>query len=244
MAAKRLKSWIPQVNPDDPSHIDAYLLAKMQNQRVSVSAVLAIINQQDLSVERSTSQEARFYVVPRTNLPKGLSTVQKQWLVTKDELMARYEVQDDDTDYDTVYVFSDGCPREALGRWVHQKTFCLKLGRTSRARRTAALPDNTEGASRSVSSNDGHVLDADLQPPEKKRQQRGEQYIDGYRPALLRSRGGGPHLQHRQDELSHIALLGERSSIGAEEECRRKTRHRLLCARGAFWEATRETFAQ
>jgi hypothetical protein len=28
MAAKRLKTWIPQVNPNDPSHIDAYLLAK------------------------------------------------------------------------------------------------------------------------------------------------------------------------------------------------------------------------
>jgi len=78
MAAKRLKSWIPQVTPDDPSHIDAYLLAKMQNKRVSVSAVLAIIDQQDLSVERSQRQEARFYVAPRTKFPKGLSTVQQK----------------------------------------------------------------------------------------------------------------------------------------------------------------------
>ena len=123
MAAKRLQSWIPRVNPDDPSHIDAYLLAKMQNQRVSVSAVLAIINQQDLSVERSQRQDARFYVAPRTKFTKGLSTVQQKRLVTKEELMAGYEVQDDDTDYDTVYVFSDGCPRAGLGRWVHQKIF-------------------------------------------------------------------------------------------------------------------------
>jgi hypothetical protein len=140
----------------------------MQNkQRVSVSAVLAIINQQDLTVGRSQRQEARFYVVPRTNFPKGLSTVQQKWVVTSEDLMARYEVQDDDADYDTVYVFSDGCPREALGKWVLQKIFCLKLGRASRAPRTAG--HHTERASRSVSSNDAHVLDADLQPPEKKR---------------------------------------------------------------------------
>ena len=46
MAQKRLKTWVPEVNPDDHSHIDAYLLAKMQNkQRVSLQAVLAIIKQ-------------------------------------------------------------------------------------------------------------------------------------------------------------------------------------------------------
>jgi hypothetical protein len=40
---KRLKTWIPEVNPDDHSHIDAYLLAKMQNkQRVSLQAVLSM----------------------------------------------------------------------------------------------------------------------------------------------------------------------------------------------------------
>jgi hypothetical protein len=142
----------------------------MQNkQRVSLQAVLALINQQDLSVERSSSQEARFYVVPRTNFTKGLSTVQQKWLLTSEELMARYEVQDDDADYDTVDVFSDGCPRDALCKWIHQINFCLKLGRTSRAQRTAALPDNIEGASRSVSSNDAHVVDAGLETPEKKR---------------------------------------------------------------------------
>jgi hypothetical protein len=42
MAQKRLKTWIPEVNPDDHSHIGAYLLANMQNkQRVGLQAVLS-----------------------------------------------------------------------------------------------------------------------------------------------------------------------------------------------------------
>ena len=54
MAKKILKTWVPDVNPDDHSHIDAYLLAKMQSnkQRVSLQAVLQI--------QRSAAQEAAF----------------------------------------------------------------------------------------------------------------------------------------------------------------------------------------
>ena len=63
MAAKRLQTWVPQVDPDDASHVDAYLLAKMQNkQRVSLQAVLANIKQQEHKVERSLSQGALFWV--------------------------------------------------------------------------------------------------------------------------------------------------------------------------------------
>jgi hypothetical protein len=135
MAAKRLQTWVPQVDPDDASHVDAYLLAKMQNkQRVSLQAVLANIKQQEHKVERSLSQGALFWVAPHGNFPKGLSAEQKSWLVTKEELAARYELPDDGTDYDNVYVFSDACPRASLGKWVNQLKFSLKLGRTTRGR--------------------------------------------------------------------------------------------------------------
>ena len=78
MAAKRLKTWIPQVDPDDQSHINAYLRAKMQNkQRVSLQAVLANLKQQEFAVERSLSQDAFFGVAPRSNFPKGPSIEQK-----------------------------------------------------------------------------------------------------------------------------------------------------------------------
>ena len=74
------------MNPDDHSHIDAYLLAKMQSKRVSLNNVLHILKQQTISVERSSSQEAVFYVVPRVNFPKGLSPEQPKWMVTREEV--------------------------------------------------------------------------------------------------------------------------------------------------------------
>ena len=71
MAAKRLKIWVPQVDPDDPSHVDAYLLAKMQQkQRVSLQAVLANIKQQEFAVERSSTSNASFWLAPTSNFPK------------------------------------------------------------------------------------------------------------------------------------------------------------------------------
>ena len=165
MAKRRLTSWVPQVDPMDRAHIDAFLCAKMQSSRVSLQAVLAIIKEQKLGVERSSSQDAVFFVAPRSNFPKGLSTEQQKWLVTKDELLARYEVHDDNTDFDTVFVFSDACPRATLGKFVHQLKLSLKLARTTRGPQTAA---NTEAASRTASSNDGLELDVDLPPPSKK----------------------------------------------------------------------------
>ena len=42
MAQKRLKTWVPDVNPDDHSHIDAYLLAKMQS--VNIVHVLGLFS--------------------------------------------------------------------------------------------------------------------------------------------------------------------------------------------------------
>ena len=129
MAAKRLKLWVPQVDPDDPSHVDAYLLAKMQHkQRVSLQAVLANIKQQDFAVEKSSTSNAAFWLAPTTNFPKGLSAEHKQWLVTREDLASRFEMPDDGTEYDKVYVFSDACPRAGLGPWVQKLTFALKAG--------------------------------------------------------------------------------------------------------------------
>ena len=136
MAAKSLKRWIPRVDPDDRSHIDAFLVAKMQNKkRVHLNDVLSILKSLQLMVERSCSQDAVFYVVPRTNFPKGLSAEHQKWLVTRNELEERYEVLDDDTDFDSVYVFMDGVSRASLGKWINQMRFGLKLGRISRAPR-------------------------------------------------------------------------------------------------------------
>ena len=143
MAQKRLKTWVPDVNPDDHSHIDAYLLAKMQSKRVSLSNVLQILKQQTVSVDRSQSQEAVFYVVPRANFPRGLSPEQQKWMVTREEVAKRYEMRDDDTDYDSVYLFVDACPRASLGKWIHQLRFSLKLPRTSKIPRSAAVENNT-----------------------------------------------------------------------------------------------------
>ena len=155
MAAKRLKTWIPQVNPDDPSHVDAYLLAKMQHkQRVSVQAVLANIKQQEYTMDRSFSHGTLFWAAPHSNFPKGLSTEQKSWLVTKEELEARYEFPDDGTDYDHVYIFTDGCPRAGLGKWVNQLKFNLKMGRTLRGSGSSSLPLPAE-APAAASQNDG-----------------------------------------------------------------------------------------
>ena len=53
MAQRRLKTWIPQVDPANRAHVDAYLLTKMKNARVSVQQVLQIIQEQELSVSSS-----------------------------------------------------------------------------------------------------------------------------------------------------------------------------------------------
>ena len=172
MAAKRLQTWVPQVDPDDASHVDAYLLAKMQNkQRVSLQAVLANIKQQEHKVERSLSQGALFWVAPHGNFPKGLSAEQKSWLVTKEELAARYELPDDGTDYENVYVFSDACPRASLGKWVNQLKFSLKLGRTTRGRALSASGHAGE-ESKADAANDGPELRVPSPSRKKPRLQR------------------------------------------------------------------------
>ena len=103
-----------------------------------------------------------FFVAPRSNFPKGLSTEQQKWLVTKGELLARYEVHDDDTDFDNMFVFSDACPRATLGKFVHQLKFSLKLASTMRVPRTAA---NKEAASPTAASNAGLELGVAVPPP-------------------------------------------------------------------------------
>jgi len=169
MAQEGLKTWVPDVNPDDHSHIDAYLLAKMQSKRVSLSNVLQILKQQTVSVEGSSSLEAVFYVVPRVNFPKGLSPEQQKWMVTRDEVAQRYEVRDDDTDYDSVYLFMDACPRATLGKWIHQLRFSLKLSRTSKIPRSAAIENNTTASAlSSASANDWQEDVAPPAPPAKK----------------------------------------------------------------------------
>jgi len=132
LASKRLKQWVPKVNPDSHAHIDAYLLCRMKTNRVSLPAVLAAIKQQEHLVERSSSQDALFWVVPHTNFTNGLPTEAAKWLVTEAQLRERYELLDDGTDYDSVYIFSDACPRSLLGIFVHQLKFSIKLGRTTR----------------------------------------------------------------------------------------------------------------
>ena len=125
-------------------------------------------------MERSCSQDAVFYVVPRANFPKGLSAEQQKWLVTRQELEERYEVRDDDTDFDSVYVFMDAVPRASLGKWINQLKFSLKLGRITRAPRMSAMDNKqTEEQSRAASSNDGPEPEkahaTAPEPPVKKR---------------------------------------------------------------------------
>jgi hypothetical protein len=141
----------------------------MRRKRVSVNNVLQILKQQTVSVERSSSQEAVFYVVPRANFPKGLSPEQQKWMVTGEEVAQRYEMRDDDTDYDNVYLFMDACPRASLGKWIHQLRFSLKLSRTSTSPRSAAIENNTTASvSLSASANGGQEDVAPPAPPAKK----------------------------------------------------------------------------
>ena len=70
MAQKRLKTWVPDVNPDDHSHIDAYLLAKMQSKRVSLNNVLQILKQQTVSVEEFITRGSLSRGAP-CELPQG-----------------------------------------------------------------------------------------------------------------------------------------------------------------------------
>ena len=197
----------------------------MQSKSVSLSNVLQILKQQTVSVDRSQSQEAVFYVVPRANFPKGLSPEQQKWMVTGEEVAQRYEMRDDDTDYDNVYLFMDACPRASLGKWIHQLRF-------SKVPRNAAIENNMKAsASSSVSANDGHEDEVPPPPPVKKRhlqKQLSDSSSDQEEKTLLEMINTGPYLQHRQNKHSHIALLGERGGIRAEAELWRTSRHGFL----------------
>jgi len=172
MAQRRLKTWIPQVDPANRARVDAYLLAKMKNARVSVQQVLQIIQEQELSVSSSQSQESRFYVVARTNFPKGLTLEQQKWLVTKQELESRYELRDDNTDYEQMYVFHDACPRAGLGKWANTLRLSLKMSRTSREPRPAASSHSLTAAGEanraSSTENDGAESSEPVPPADKK----------------------------------------------------------------------------
>ena len=90
--------------------------------------------------------------MPRINFPKGLSAEQQKWVVTRDELAERYKARDDDTDYDSVYLFMDACPRAGLGKWIHQLRFSLKMSRISRMSANAAIENNNTAAASSAAS--------------------------------------------------------------------------------------------
>ena len=140
MATKRLKQWVPQVSPDSPAHIDAYLLCRCRSERVRLASVLAAIKEQENIMERRASQDAVFWVVPKSASVRGLPHDVTQWLVTQDELRERYELPDDGADYSSVYCFSDACPRVALGKWVNQLKFSLKVGRSTRGKAEVEEP--------------------------------------------------------------------------------------------------------
>jgi hypothetical protein len=135
--------------------------------------VLQIIQEQELSVSSSQSQESRFYVVARTNFPKGLTLEQQKWLVTKQELESRYELRDDNTDYEQMYVFHDACPRAGLGKWANTLRLSLKMSRTSREPRPAASSHSLTAAGEanraSSTENDGAESSEPVPPADKKR---------------------------------------------------------------------------
>jgi len=173
----KLLTWVPQVDPESRAHVDAYLLAKMQHSRVTVQQVLHIIRAQELTVESSSSQTSTFYVVPRSNFPKSLSPEQQKWLVTKQELEARYEVHDDNTDYDQMYVFMDACCRAGLGKWINTLRFTAKMARKNRDVRipvsTTVIDSNQTAAgvatSRASTANDGLGSSKPVESAGKKR---------------------------------------------------------------------------
>jgi hypothetical protein len=150
----------------------------MQNQRVTLPTVLALIDQQECSAERSLSQDTKFWLVPRSHFPKGPTAEVKIWMVTKEELEKRFEVYDGGADYDNVYIFSDACPRQPLGIWANQLTFKLKMAKTFRApaaAKAAAVQDQTKEAASSstdkdkaADANDGGET-APAEPPRSKR---------------------------------------------------------------------------
>ena len=86
------------------------------------------------------------------------------------KLTASGRWQVDDTDYDSVYLFMDACPRAGSGKWIHQLRLSLKMSRISRMSAKAAIENNnTAAASSAASANDGHEDEVPPPPPVKNR---------------------------------------------------------------------------
>ena len=143
VAAVRLKAWSPELDSRNPAHVDAYILARQNNERVRKERVLEILASQEDSVTRATSQDALFLVVVKTNLPSTLPKHLAEWVVSVEDLQSRFEVRDCDTDWDSVHIFDAGASkfRTELGKFVTELRFSLKSSRRSSAKTGGPTPE-------------------------------------------------------------------------------------------------------
>ena len=152
-AQDKMKEWGPEVDAQNPRHVDAFLAiaaGRGKGGRVRKEAVLKIIQEsQSDFVERAQTSSISYLTVPRMNFPRRESPkVLVPFLRSIVFLREACEVVEDGTDWHDIFIFDASIKAHPplwaqLGAGVVKKKFVLSLGcRTKDARSSpAAAPE-------------------------------------------------------------------------------------------------------
>ena len=152
-AQNKMKEWGPEVDAQNPRHVDAFLAiaaGRGKGGRVRKEAVLKIIQEsQSDFVERAQTSSISYLTVPRMNFPRREAPkVLVPFLRSIDFLREACEVVEDGTDWHDIFIFDASIKANPplwaqLGAGVVKKKFVLSLGcRTKDARSSpAAAPE-------------------------------------------------------------------------------------------------------
>ena len=112
------------VDPDNPSHIDAYLLVRKTSQRPALDRVLATIASATATLSRGAAISNKFWMVRAGAFPEGVPDALKRHHVTVRELQERYDCGE--TNMHGMVMFHQTVGAQDLPPWSSQVTFFQK----------------------------------------------------------------------------------------------------------------------
>jgi len=151
-AQQKMLAWAPEIDPNNPRHVDAYLAVAAAKSRIRKEAVLAVIAVQETQVGRAQESSMRFVTAPRSNFENHeVPVCLRKYLRTLEFLKESFEVHDDGTDYGSIFIFDSAVTlqpalADMLGQNLGQLKFIMKIGRLTKALGEDAPPSSAPAA--------------------------------------------------------------------------------------------------
>jgi len=151
-AQQKMLAWAPEIDPNNPRHVDAYLAVAAAKSRIRKEAVLAVIAVQETQVGRAQESSMRFVTAPRSNFENHeVPVCLRKYLRTLEFLKESFEVHDDGTDYGSIFIFDSAVTlqpalADMLGQNLGQLKFVMKIGRLTKALGEDAPPSSAPAA--------------------------------------------------------------------------------------------------